>query len=241
MKAEYLKPDSLLALYDELMPRLALAETLLELGVRDGESMRMWRVRLPATGIVGIDINPSPRIDGVTTFVAAQQDTSALTRISSDCAPGGWDVVIDDASHLGTYTRTAFRHLYQHHLRPGGLYIIEDWRTGYDPAWPDGAGLAPRNGDDPSPRRVAVVAAARRAARQAAAHLDDSSALWRAGASAFARIQALDVAAEHPSHAAGMVGVVKEILDGVGAQESPLHVARVTATPHAVVVEKPSG
>ena len=24
------------------------------------------------------------------------------------------------------------------HLRPGGLYIIEDWGCGYWPAWPDG-------------------------------------------------------------------------------------------------------
>lgn len=240
MKAEYHKPESLLDLYEELMPRLVRASTLLELGVRDGDSMRMWRTRLPATTVVGVDINPSPHVDGVTTFVAAQQDTTALTRISLECAPRGWDVVIDDASHLGTYTRTAFRHLYRHHLRPGGLYIIEDWRTGYDPAWPDGAAVAHRDGTASSPRRVAVVAAARRAARQAAARVDDSSALWRVGASAFSRIQRLDVAAEHPSHAAGMVGVVKEMLDGVGA-DTALGVARFTATPHAVVIEKPEG
>ena len=239
MKAEYHKPASLLELYDELMPRIVQADALLELGVRDGDSMRLWRARLPATTVVGVDVNPSPHIEGVTTFVAAQQDTAALSRISRDCAPQGWDVVIDDASHLGTYTRTAFRHLYGNHLRPGGVYVIEDWRTGYDPAWPDGAAVARRNGSAPSPRRVAVVAAARRAARRAAARVDDSGPLWSAGAAAFSRIQGLDVAAAHPSHAAGIVGVVKEIVDEVGAETSPLRVCRITITPHAVVIEKP--
>jgi predicted O-methyltransferase YrrM len=53
---------------------------------------------------------------------------------------GPLDLVIDDASHLEPQTRASFNRLFPH-LRPGGLYVIEDWswpHTGYvhdDPAY----------------------------------------------------------------------------------------------------------
>ncbi len=48
---------------------------------------------------------------------------------------------MDDASHLGRHTKTAFWHLFTHHLRSGGLYAIEDWGAGYwegHPLYTDG-------------------------------------------------------------------------------------------------------
>ena len=38
-------------------------------------------------------------------------------------------------------TRIAFWHLFDNHLKPGGLYVIEDWGTGYWEDWPDGLSL----------------------------------------------------------------------------------------------------
>ena len=37
------------------------------------------------------------------------------------------DLVIDDASHRLAETRSSFESLFPH-VRPGGLFIIEDWR-----------------------------------------------------------------------------------------------------------------
>ena len=40
------------------------------------------------------------------------------------------DLVIDDASHVYEPTLASFETLFPH-LRPGGLYIIEDWQWSY--------------------------------------------------------------------------------------------------------------
>lgn len=53
-------------------------------------------------------------------------------------APGGFDIIIDDSSHIGEFTKTAFWHLVDSHLKPGGIYAIEDWFTGYWDDWSDG-------------------------------------------------------------------------------------------------------
>lgn len=53
-------------------------------------------------------------------------------------APAGFDI-IDDASHVGALTRVTFWHLFERHLEPGGIYVIEDWGTGYWPDWEDGS------------------------------------------------------------------------------------------------------
>ena len=52
-----------------------------------------------------------------------------------------FQVIIDDASHIGELTKTSFWHLFDNHLKPGGLYVIEDWGTGYWDEWPDGRNL----------------------------------------------------------------------------------------------------
>ena len=40
------------------------------------------------------------------------------------------DLVIDDASHLYVETKASFEELFPR-LRPGGLFIIEDWASGH--------------------------------------------------------------------------------------------------------------
>ena len=66
-----------------------------------------------------------------------------MTEVSDRVAPEGFDVVIDDASHISEMARTSFWHLFEHHLKPGGLYCIEDWGTGYWCDWPDGRSYDP--------------------------------------------------------------------------------------------------
>lgn len=70
-----------------------------------------------------------------------QADTDALARIVAGF-DGPLDLVIDDASHLLEPTRVSFDRLFPH-LRPGGLYIIEDWGWRYQGPGQDAVEVEP--------------------------------------------------------------------------------------------------
>ncbi len=114
---------------------------LLELGIDKGGSLLMWRDYFAKGTIAGLDVNhveindPSGRIR---VYQGDQRDRLLLDAIAAECAPEGFDIIIDDASHIGEFTKASFWHLFDRHLKPGGLYVIEDWRVGYWGAWPDG-------------------------------------------------------------------------------------------------------
>jgi hypothetical protein len=73
-----------------------------------------------------------------------QTDSALMKRLRDEHAPNGFDVIIDDASHIGIITARSLQALYAEHLRPGGLYFIEDWGTGYLPDWHDGGRMVSR-------------------------------------------------------------------------------------------------
>lgn len=118
---------------------------LLELGIHRGGSLLFWRDYLPLATVVGIDIALSEEIisrfsgeDRIRCFEGSQTDLRFLSGVAKEAAEDGFDVIIDDASHLGYETKVSFWHLFDHHLKPGGLYFIEDWGTGYWDDYPDG-------------------------------------------------------------------------------------------------------
>jgi hypothetical protein len=133
---------------------------LFEIGILRGGSLLTWQEYFPFGLIVGLDINAvtleHPH-DRVRMYKGEQQDTRVLDRIAADCAPEGFDIIIDDAAHIGVLARTTFWHLFENHLKPGGMYVIEDWGTGYWPSWPDGA-PPPRQRRDVSPLNYARLA-----------------------------------------------------------------------------------
>jgi hypothetical protein len=131
--------------YDQILqPWVNKKIVLLELGIYKGGSLLLWRDYFPLGTIVGIDIkvprgfNPGERIH---IFEGSQADPQFLSRVASEIAPEGFDIIIDDASHIGELTKIAFWHLFNNHLKPKGLYVIEDWGTGYWDDWPDGKSL----------------------------------------------------------------------------------------------------
>jgi hypothetical protein len=141
------KQDSFLSVYESLFsPLRPQPVALLELGIHHGGSLLMWRDYFPQGAIAGLDQHavtvddPSGRIR---VYQGQQQDTVLLDRIAAEVAPVGFDIVIDDASHFGRLSRATFRHLFDNHLKPGGIYVIEDWGTGYWPSWPDGRAWRP--------------------------------------------------------------------------------------------------
>jgi len=135
-------PNGYLRTYDRVFEELIDRPVkLLELGVRSGGSLRLWRDYFPNGTIAGLDVEPlasEPDGDRIRIYQGRQEDTSVLSKIAVEVAPDGFDIVIDDASHIAGPTRAGFWHLFDNHLKPGGLFAIEDWGTGYWERWPDG-------------------------------------------------------------------------------------------------------
>ncbi len=184
------KPAPYLPIYEHLLGSLREQEfSLLELGVWGGHSLEMWRDAFPRATVVGIDLQPPEADLGARVhMLAGDQSNPALMQRARDAyAPEGFEVIIDDASHLGITTARSLQILYREHLRPGGLYCIEDWGTGYLPDWPDGGPLRP------APLDVAS--------------LDATDVPPRTEAAPVAM----------PSHDLGVVGLVKRLIDHTAA------------------------
>jgi hypothetical protein len=112
---------------------------LLELGVAQGGSLMIYRDYFPFSRIIGLDQNPAQcEDDTLKVCVGNQVDTTALRYISQKYAPDGWHIIIDDCSHLATEAWISYAYLFPSWLKSGGIYVIEDWGTGYWDHWPDG-------------------------------------------------------------------------------------------------------
>jgi SAM-dependent methyltransferase len=135
-------PNGYLRIYDRIFePLIDRPVKLLELGVRSGGSLRLWRDYFPRGIVAGLDVEPLANAqdeERLRIYRGPQEDTALLSRIAAEVAPDGFDIVIDDGSHIAAPTRTCFWHLFDHHLKSGGLFAIEDWGTGYWGRWPDG-------------------------------------------------------------------------------------------------------
>jgi len=103
--------------------------TLLELGVREGWSMNMWTEYFPNGEFWGIDNDKeglcpkSFSCDRVHFHLGSQDDKLFLENICN--VAHGFDVIIDDASHISSLSIKSFEILFDH-VKPGGIYIIED-------------------------------------------------------------------------------------------------------------------
>lgn len=135
--------------YEQFFPPLIQKEiALLELGIDKGGSLQLWHDYFENGIIVGLDIKPvqvKNSTGRIHVYQGFQHDTALLDRIARETAPRGFEVIIDDASHIGDLTRISFWHLFNNWLKPGGLYVIEDWGTGYWDVWPDGRTCNPRS------------------------------------------------------------------------------------------------
>lgn len=92
-----------------------------------GASMKMWSDYLPYAKITGIDINPASWLDTdrITTYVVDQGSRGSLADFLEKHPDPQFDVIIDDGSHRADHQQVSLEMLWPH-LKPGGLYIIED-------------------------------------------------------------------------------------------------------------------
>lgn len=130
-------------------------DTMLELGLYEGGSVPFWLETIEAQRYAGLDIVPRTDSPYFRRYVAerglegrvathwgtSQTDRARLLEIHREDLRGApIDLVIDDASHAYDETRASFETIFPL-VRPGGLYIIEDWAwfhwKGMEARWAD--------------------------------------------------------------------------------------------------------
>lgn len=130
-----------LDIYDRTLGRYrGTPVRFLELGVRFGGSLQLWRKFLGPDAIIhGLDIDPKSAIADTPdhkVHIGSQTDTGLLQSIIDEM--GGVDIVLDDASHVNEHQIETFEFLYDK-ISPDGLYIVEDTHTSYLPGYGGGA------------------------------------------------------------------------------------------------------
>ena len=114
---------------------------ILEIGVKDGDSLLIWKEYFKNSLIFGLEYNPEPlkdySHDKIEVFIGDQSDVEVLKHITESAGP--FDIIIDDASHIMTHQQISFNYLFPQALKDTGTYVIEDLGTSYWKDW--GGGL----------------------------------------------------------------------------------------------------
>jgi hypothetical protein len=137
---------------------------MLEIGVNIGGSLELWRSYFPhpETFIVGIDYNDKCRqfeqpSEHIFVRIGKQQDRDFLASLVSEFGP--FDIILDDGSHIPSFTLKSFQYLFRYGLKSGGVYLVEDLHACYSPAttepFPDEPEFAGAN--DGSPQFIEFV------------------------------------------------------------------------------------
>ena len=138
----FLKPKRMIDQYEKLWQARKDfdVQSILELGIYDGGGVLFWFECFQPKKMVGVDIIQGSDSKLLRRYLASrgsgdriklywetsQTDSERLKQITASEFSAPLDLVIDDASHVYQLTKTSFETLFPL-LRPGGLYIIEDW------------------------------------------------------------------------------------------------------------------
>ena len=104
---------------------------ILEIGIDNGDSLRLWRDYFTRANICGLDIDKKKfSINDVEIFCGDQSDIEFLSTIVKKYKK--FDIIIDDGSHISKHIIDSFNYLFDY-LNDEGLYVIEDLQTSYFP------------------------------------------------------------------------------------------------------------
>jgi hypothetical protein len=107
---------------------------ILEIGIDNGRSLKMWNEFFPNAIINAVDIASESielvkQIPGVHELYKADMDcVSVVERLSKEFE---WDLIVDDGGHTMRQQQLAFRFLWPK-VKPCGFFIIEDLHTSTD-------------------------------------------------------------------------------------------------------------
>jgi predicted O-methyltransferase YrrM len=118
--------------------------SIVELGIASGGSAALLALTARPHKLLALDIDPKPVLaleqliereglhDSIRPFYGVDQADAERLRevVGSELGREPLDLVIDDASHLLSPTTASFETLFPL-LRPGGVYVIEDWNASH--------------------------------------------------------------------------------------------------------------
>jgi hypothetical protein len=119
---------------DWLAPYRYKDTSFLEIGVKGGKSMQLWKSYFAnPTKIIGLGYGIKEKVanaykTGIPQVVVGDQSKTEVMEIMKSLGP--YDVVIDDGSHVPEHVIFTFFHLWQS-VKPGGMYVVEDLETSY--------------------------------------------------------------------------------------------------------------
>jgi predicted O-methyltransferase YrrM len=107
---------------------------MLEIGLYNGGSLRMWRDYLPNTVLHGIDIDArtlayQDEVPNSQVRLVDQGSAAALEAFVAELG-GNYDFILDDGGHTMVQQIVSFEVLWPQ-VMPGGVYVIEDLGTSY--------------------------------------------------------------------------------------------------------------
>lgn len=106
--------------------------TLIEIGVKQGKSIRMWSEYLPKATVIGVDVDKrcmQYETERVKIVIGDQASKAVTDRVLKLCA-GPVAIVVDDGSHLNERTLKTYSRLWPS-VASGGYYVFEDMKTSY--------------------------------------------------------------------------------------------------------------
>lgn len=107
------------------------ALTILEIGVWEGSSLKMWKEYFRSSVIIGVDIEDKKQYEDIriATDRCDQSNAKDLIRIGEYY--GLFDIITDDGSHHADHQILSFETLFPY-LKSKGMYVIEDTLCSYD-------------------------------------------------------------------------------------------------------------
>lgn len=124
---------SYIDVYEEILaPYRETAKNILEIGLFNGQSLRMWEYYFKGE-CYGVDCDEQPHggMQDLRPMIAEGthnifiMDGTSQTDIEKNFSGKMFDVIIDDGSHRIEHQLDSYNYL-KSHLAKGGIYIIED-------------------------------------------------------------------------------------------------------------------
>ena len=112
--------------YEKLLGQYRENSTVLEIGICQGESLKMWEEYFINSNVYGIDITDQYIKDLIAenkyNIIIGDASSENILKHLNDLI---FDVIIDDGSHLINDQINSFNIL-KNRMKPNGIYIIED-------------------------------------------------------------------------------------------------------------------
>ena len=113
----------------------------LEIGLWEGESIKMWREYFNTGNLVGADILDLSHIklENTQIHICDQSDRTQLSELVEKTFPQ-YDIIIDDGGHMMHQMQITLGYMFKH-LAPNGVFVIEDLHTCGNPNYNRGGDM----------------------------------------------------------------------------------------------------